>query len=187
LRALGGLDLLLLNAGISMNSRFEDVQDPALFRQLIETNYLGPVWLTAATLPALKASHGRIVVVSSLAGTVGLPTRTGYAASKHALHGFFDSLRPELAGAGVGVTIVCPGAVDTPIREATAAGGRGSAVGDEAAGKMMSAAECARGILDAARAGKRQVLMTLSGKLSPWVKLLVPGLIDRVLVKRLGL
>jgi NAD(P)-dependent dehydrogenase (short-subunit alcohol dehydrogenase family) len=182
----GQIDVLINNAGISHRSLLAQTA-PQVIRKVMAVNFFGALHCTHAALPALRQSRGQIIVISSVAGFSPLIGRTGYAASKHALHGFFDSLRPELAGAGVGVTLVCPGAVDTPIREATEGGGRGSLVGEEAAGAMMSAAECARLVLDAARAGRRQLLMTLPGKLGPWVRLLVPGLIDRVLVKRLGL
>jgi NAD(P)-dependent dehydrogenase (short-subunit alcohol dehydrogenase family) len=83
----------------------------------MRVNYFGSLYCTHATLPHLKQSKGLIVVVSSLAGKTGVPTRTGYAASKHALHGFFDSLRIELLGAGVDVTIICPDFVTSEIRK----------------------------------------------------------------------
>ena len=104
----GALDVLVNNAGITMWSRFDRTGDLGVFAQLLATNYLGPVYLTAAALPALKAARGLIVAVASMAGLTGVPERSGYAASKHALVGFFESLRIELAGSGVDVTIVAP-------------------------------------------------------------------------------
>jgi NADP-dependent 3-hydroxy acid dehydrogenase YdfG len=185
---LGGLDLLLLNAGISMNEQFADVKDLSIFDKLMATNYFGPVHLTHHALPALLASHGKIAVVSSLAGKNSLPTRTGYCASKHAVHGFFDSLRAEMLPRGVSVTLICPGAVETEIRHVSKAEGRGSAAPEDVgSGQMMTAAECARQSLDAIKKDKRELLMTLPGKLSPWVRMIAPGFIDRVLLKRMGL
>jgi NAD(P)-dependent dehydrogenase (short-subunit alcohol dehydrogenase family) len=90
--ALGGIDVLLLNAGISHYERVEDVKDLAVYTRMLETNYLGPVYLTHFALPHVKASRGRIAVVSSLQGKVGMPRCAAYAASKHAVHGFFDAL-----------------------------------------------------------------------------------------------
>jgi NAD(P)-dependent dehydrogenase (short-subunit alcohol dehydrogenase family) len=104
----GGLDVLLNNAGVSMNARFDEIEDLALYERLMKVNYLGCVYPTHYALPHLKKSRGQIVVMSSLAGLNGVPTRTGYAASKHAVFGFFDSLRIELAGSGVSVTVVAP-------------------------------------------------------------------------------
>jgi len=109
------IDVLLLNAGSTMWSRLDELEDPDLLEQLMRTNYLGAAWLTWRALPALVAARGRIVAVSSIAGLVGVPTRTGYSASKHAMTGFFDSLRIELAGQGVSVTIVAPDFVRSEI------------------------------------------------------------------------
>jgi NAD(P)-dependent dehydrogenase (short-subunit alcohol dehydrogenase family) len=93
----------VLNAGFTMWSRLDELEDVDLLERLVRTNYLGAAWLTRRALPALAASKGRIVAISSLAGIAGVPTRTGYAASKHAMFGFFDSLRIELADRGVSV------------------------------------------------------------------------------------
>ena len=90
--AFGGLDTLVLNAGQDMGARLDDLEDSSVLERIMRVNYLGPAWLTRFALPHLKQRRGRIVVVSSLAGLTGVPTRSGYAASKHALHGFFDSL-----------------------------------------------------------------------------------------------
>ncbi|MGH8311398.1 MAG: SDR family oxidoreductase, partial [Steroidobacteraceae bacterium] len=93
LAQFGAIDVLMLNAGSTMWSRLDELQDPELLERLMRVNYLGAAWLTHRALPALVASRGRIVVIASIAGLVGIPTRTGYAASKHAMFGFFDSLR----------------------------------------------------------------------------------------------
>src|SRR5688500_15630780 len=106
--AFGGIDVLVNNAGVSMMARFDEVTDLSLFESLMRVNYLGCVYLTHHALPHLKASRGQIVAVASLAGLTGVPTRTGYAASKHAVIGFYDSLRIELEGTGVGVTVIAP-------------------------------------------------------------------------------
>jgi NAD(P)-dependent dehydrogenase (short-subunit alcohol dehydrogenase family) len=93
----GRLDALVCNAGVSMWARFDALADLRGLERIMQVNYFGAVYCTAAALPHLKRSRGRLVAVSSLTGKTGVPTRTGYAASKHAMAGFFDSLRIELA------------------------------------------------------------------------------------------
>lgn len=107
-RAYGKIDTLICNAALGMWVKFEEIQAPAFFEQLIRVNYLGGVYCTFYALPYLKQARGRLVGVSSLAGKTGVPFRSGYAASKHALGGFFDSLRVELMGSGVTVTLAFP-------------------------------------------------------------------------------
>jgi short-subunit dehydrogenase len=99
------IDTLINNAGITMWARFEEIQDLSLLEWIMQVNYLGSLYCTYYALPYLKHTRGRIVGVSSLTGKTGVPTRSGYAASKHAMAGFFDSLRIELADDGVSVTI----------------------------------------------------------------------------------
>ena len=115
-QAFGRIDMLVNNAGITMWSRFDEVQDLSIFDQIMQVNYLGSVYCTYYALPYLKQTHGRIVAVSSLTGKAGVPTRSGYAASKHAMVGFFDILRIELEGSGVTVTLVYPGFVATGVQ-----------------------------------------------------------------------
>jgi short-subunit dehydrogenase len=179
--AFGSIDVLLLNAGQDMWSRLEELADRSILERLMRVNYLGYAWIATEALPHLQASRGRIVVVSSLAGLTGVPTRTGYAASKHALHGFFDSLRVELAGSGVTVTMVCPDFVVSEIHR-RALGPDGQPLGETpmAEAKIMSTAVCAAAILKAARCRRRLVLLTWRGKIGRYVRLVAPGLIDRI-------
>ncbi len=95
--AFGRLDALVNNAGATMWARFEDVQDMSILERIMQVNYMGAVYCTHHALPFLRESKGLIVGISSLAGRTGVPTRTGYSAAKHAMTGFFDSLRIELA------------------------------------------------------------------------------------------
>ncbi len=177
----GTLDTLLLNAGQDMGVRLDELRDGSVLERIMRINYLGPAWLTRAALPQLKARRGRIVVVSSLAGLTGVPTRTGYAASKHALHGFFDSLRIELAGSGVSVTLVCPDFVKSEIHR-RALGADGEPVGKSPLreDRIMTAARCAALILEAAKGRRRMALLSLRGRLGRYVQVLAPGLIDRI-------
>jgi len=117
IKAFGKLDILVLNAGVSLHSLFEDVQDLKQFHSLMNVNYFGYLYCTYYALPHLKRSRGNIGVVCSLSGEIGLPLRTGYCASKFAVRGFFESLRTELPADSVHITIISPGSVRTNMRE----------------------------------------------------------------------
>ncbi|NTX56730.1 SDR family oxidoreductase [Myxococcus sp. CA039A] len=183
--AYGGVDVLVNNAGISMDARFEDVTDLTLFERLMRINYLGAVYCTHHALPHLKARRGLLVAVSSLTGKTGVPTRSGYAASKHAMNGFFDSLRVELMGTGVDVTVVCPGFVATNVR-ANALGKDGKplqvSAHDETEGNM-DVGTCVSIILKAMDQREREVVMTTKGKVGQYLKLFTPGFLDRIVFK----
>lgn len=178
----GQIDALVNNAGISMLTRFDQVTDLSIFERVMQVNYLGAVYCTHYALPYLKASRGLLVAISSLCGKTAVPTRTGYVASKHAMQGFFDTLRIELRGTGVDVLVVSPGFVATDIRE-RALGSDGQPLGqsprDESRGNM-AVEECVRQIVWAMERRKREQIMTLKGKVIPWAKLIVPGWVDRI-------
>ncbi len=112
----GGIDVLVNNAGISMWARFREITDLTLFERIMKVNYLGTVYSTHYAIEHLIRSRGLVVGISSLTGKTGVPTRSGYAASKHAMQGFLDSIRIELRGTGVDVLVVSPGFVKTDIR-----------------------------------------------------------------------
>ena len=179
--AFGRIDTLVNNAGATMWARFEDIGDMAILERIMKVNYLGAVYCTHHALPHLKASRGRLVGIASLAGRTGVPTRTGYAASKHAMMGFFDSLRIELADSGVTVTMICPGFVSTGIREnATGPDGKPIQVSPVKEGEVMGVEECARITLKAIEGRRREVVMTARGRIGLFLKLVAPGLIDRI-------
>jgi short-subunit dehydrogenase len=182
----GRIDILVNNAGMSAHALFEQVDDLAWYERLMRVNHWGSVWCTHAALPHLKASRGRIVAVSSLAGLIGVPGRTAYSGTKFAMTGFFEALRVELAPAGVSVTIAYPGVVATQIRY------RGFNARGEAAGRSgldergaMSVEECARLIVDGTEQRRRDIVMTAKGRLGRWLKLLAPGMVDRMALKAL--
>jgi NAD(P)-dependent dehydrogenase (short-subunit alcohol dehydrogenase family) len=183
----GRLDTLVNNAGIGMWARVDELTDASVFERLMRVNYLGSVWCTYYALPQLKQSRGRIVAVSSLTGKTGVPTRSGYAASKHAMHGFFDSLRIELAGSGVSVTIVCPGFVATEIRSRNLGpDGRPLGTSPVREAEVMTAAECAGRIARAAERREREVVMTARGRAGSWLKLVAPALLDRLAARAIA-
>ncbi len=175
----GGIDTIVLNAGMTMWAKFADIKDISIVDRIMQVNYMGAVYCTHYALPHLASARGRIVGVASLTGLVGVPTRTAYAASKHAMRGFFDSLRIELSATGVTVTMIYPGFVATGIREnATGADGKAAKVDPVNKDEVMSVEECAAIILRAMEARKREEVMTLKGKLGQWLKLMAPRIID---------
>jgi NAD(P)-dependent dehydrogenase (short-subunit alcohol dehydrogenase family) len=177
----GALDVLVNNAGITMWSRFDAVRDLEVFERLIAVNYLSAVYATAAALAHLKRSRGLIVAVASVAGLTGVPERSGYAASKHAMVGLFESLRIELAGSGVDITIVAPDFVVTELHR-RAVGPDGAPLGASPMQEphIMPAEECARLMLRAMRRRDRLLITSLRGRVGRWARLLAPGLVDRI-------
>jgi short-subunit dehydrogenase len=184
LQEYGQLDMLINNAGVSMWARFDEVQDLSIFERMMRLNYLGSLYCSYYALPHLKQTRGRIVAVSSLTGKTGVPMRSGYAASKHAVAGFYDSLRIELDQTGVSVTVVYPGFVATGGQE-RGFGPDGHPLGHNPLklNQVMTAQECARLTLNAAAARRREEVMTLRGKLGQWLKLAAPGWVDRIAKK----
>jgi short-subunit dehydrogenase len=183
LSKFGRIDALINNAGISAQALLEEVPSDKLswYEDLMRINHWGSVWCTHAALGEIMKSQGRIVAVSSLAGLVGLPGRTAYSASKFAMTGFFEALRAEMKVHGVSVTTAYPGVVLTEIRS------NGLNAQGEKAGKSglkeddaMTVQECAQLIVAGMNAGAREVVMTSKGKLGRWLKLLAPGVVEKM-------
>jgi len=181
LERFGTLEALVNNAGVTMWARFDEIRDFSVFNRLLAVNYLSAVYTTAAALPALKAAHGLIVAVASIAGLTGVPERTAYAASKHAMVGFFESLRIELAGSGVDVTIVAPDFVVSEIHR-RAIGPDGAPLGETPMQEahIMSAETCAQLIAGAMRRRDRLLVTSARGRLGRWARLIVPTVVDRM-------
>lgn len=177
----GRIDALVNNAGRSAHALFEEVPDLGWYEELMRINLWGSVWCTHAALPHLKRARGSIVAVSSLAGLIGVPGRTAYNASKFAMAGFFEGLRAELKPAGVSVTIAYPGVVATRIRYRgfNAAGAElgGSGLKEDHA---MSVERCAGLIVDGMLRRRREVVMSVKGKLGRWLKLIAPALVENM-------
>jgi short-subunit dehydrogenase len=176
----GQLDALVNNAGMTMWSRFEEVRDLTAYERLLAVNYLGAVYLTAAALPYLRRTRGLLVAVASVAGLTGVPERTGYAASKHAMIGFFESLRIELIDSGVGVTIVAPDFVITDLHRRALGPDGAPQGGTPRPTHGLTAEACARLTLRGMRRRERLVITSLRGRVAQWGRLLVPGLVDQV-------
>ncbi|WP_108210572.1 SDR family oxidoreductase [Pontibacter mucosus] len=176
----GRLDVLINNAGISMRALFEDL-DLDVLRKVMDINFWGTVYSTKYALPYIKQVKGSIVGISSIAGYRGLPARTGYSASKFAMHGFLETLRTELLYSGVHVLLACPGFTASNIRNtALAANGQQQGETPREEEKMMSAEEVAERILKATIQRKRDLVMTTQGKLAVWVNKLFPSLADKL-------
>ncbi|MCG2739210.1 MAG: SDR family oxidoreductase [Syntrophaceae bacterium] len=182
----GRIDTLVNNAGIDVVSKLEDLPDLRLFKQVVDVNFYGTVHCTYYALPYLKETRGRIVNISSLGGMLAIPFNTSYVASKFAMIGFSDSLRMEVEQAGVSVTVICPSLVVTEFHEryldknGQPKGPSGRAIYAE---HTMTADHCAQIVLLAARRRKRQVVMR-PGPLALWLKLIAPGLVDRLTISR---
>ena len=178
------IDVLVNNAGRTMWTTLEDMEDISIIEQLMRINYFSAAYCTYYALPHLIKSKGRIVSISSIAGLSGVPTRTAYSATKHAMFGFFDSLRIELMGTGVTVTMIAPDFVLSEIHR-RAFGKDGKPLGSSPVekNKIMTANECALKIIRATENRDRLAILSFRGKLGRWVKLIAPGFIDKVVLK----
>jgi short-subunit dehydrogenase len=177
----GALDVLVNNAGGTMWTRLDEIRDLTVFERLMQLNYLGSVYPTFHALPHLKRAQGRLVAVASMAGLIGVPTRTGYSAAKHAVVGFFDSLRIELLGSGVSVTVVCPDFVVSEIhRRALGPDGRPLGENPMAGSRIMTAEECAAMMVPAIERRERLLITSPRGRQARWLRLLAPGVVDRM-------
>ncbi len=177
----GRIDTVINNAGISMHARFDELHDIHAIERITAINYFGSVYCTWYALPHLKKTKGRLVAISSLTGKNGVPTRTLYAGTKHAMAGFFDSLRIELKENGISVTMIYPGFVETDIAK-RALGPDGKPLGTRPVSKtrIMTVQECARRTIEAAAARKREVIMTPRARLAMLVKAIWPEAIDNI-------
>ncbi|HWZ45906.1 MAG TPA: SDR family oxidoreductase [Candidatus Saccharimonadales bacterium] len=176
----GGIDILVLNAGVSQRSLVKDTSMD-VYRSIMETNYFGPIGMTRAVLPSmLENKSGHIVVISSVAGKLSTPLRSGYSASKHSLHGFYDSLRAEVAGQGIEVTLVCPGFIQTNV-SVNAFKGDGSRHSkmDSAVAKGMTAERCAEEILKGVAGHKLEFYVGGRDKYIVYLKRFFPGVFAR--------
>ena len=178
----GQVDILLHNGGISQRSLIKDTL-LEVDRRLMEVNYFGTVALTKAILPHFLArKKGQFGVVTSLVGKFGSPYRSSYAGAKHALHGFFDTLRAEHHQDGIAVTLICPGFIRTQV-SINAVTGDGSPLGemDQAQDQGMSPEACAEGIFKALVKKKEEVYIGGKETLAVYLKRFLPGLFSRIL------
>ncbi len=179
----GDIDVLVNNAGISARAAFADAS-VEVFRRVMAVNFFGALHCTKVSLESLIRRKGLIITISSIAGFSPLLGRSAYAASKHALHGLFDSLRTELKNTGVGVMIVCPGFTSTAIGT-SALGGDGTVTShpQSKAGRPARPEDVADRIFRAAQRNKRLLVMTPVGKLARLLTKFSPSLFESLMAR----
>jgi short-subunit dehydrogenase len=179
-----GIDVLVNNAGITQRSAFVDTAT-SVYRKVMNVNFFGSLYCTKAAITSLIQRKGVIIVIESLAGVSPLLGRTGYCASKHALHGFFTSLRSEIRHCGVHIMLVCPGFVETNL-QTRALGGNGQVTShpQSVVGKPTSAAKVAADIFKGMQARKPLLVLTSVGKCAYWFSRLAPTLYERIMARQ---
>ena len=184
IQLFGHIDILINNGGISQRSMIQETS-LEVYRRLMEVNFFGAISLTKYLLPHfISRKQGHVATLSSVAGKFGTPFRSGYAASKHALHGFFDALRAEHWKDNISVTMLCPGVIHTPITF-SALTGDGSPLNKidtlQANGKPVD--WCAQQIVNAIEKKKEEVYIGGKEVLLIYVKRFFPSLFSRIIRK----
>lgn len=179
----GRVDILVHNAGVTHRSRALETA-PDVDRYLMEVNYFGAVELTKIVLPHMirHSAGGQLVAISSVLGLVAAPERSAYVAAKHALTGFFEALRGEVADSGIGVTLVFPGFVATDMgRHALGADGRELGAAGTEPGRGMTPGALAAQVVPAVVARKDRVVVAGREKALVYLERMSPGLAAQVL------
>ncbi|CAN5264800.1 SDR family NAD(P)-dependent oxidoreductase [soil metagenome] len=182
--AFSKIDILINNGGISQRAMALDATMDSV-RHLMEINFFGTIALTKAVVPGMiNQGHGHVVVISSVMGKIGTRYRSAYAASKHALHGWFDCLRQEVQQKGIDVTLVCPGYVKTNVTKnaLTADGSKLNKMG-EAHKKAMSSDQFAEKLLPKISAGKQEIYIGGKEISAIYLKRLFPKLLNKILMR----
>lgn len=174
----GTIDILVNNAGISMRAVFSEV-DLSVLRRLMDVNFWGTVYCTKYALPYIVENRGSIVGVSSVAGFHGLPGRTGYSASKFAMHGFLETVRIENLKEKLHVMIIAPGFTTSEVRKhALLADGSEQGNSPRAEGHLMSPEHVARWVLKGIRKKKRNKILTWEGRFTALLQRILPAVVD---------
>lgn len=178
----GRIDLLFNNGGLSQRSTVKETP-LHVDRKIMEVNFFANIQLSKLVLPImLKQKYGHFVVTSSLSGKFGFYERSAYAASKHALHGFYESLFLENRDSGIHITMVCPGSIKTNIAMAALnKEGQAAAAIDERLEKGMEAGVCAQKIIRAVAKGKKEVVIGKSEVIPVYLKRFIPALFWRLM------
>lgn len=182
----GSIDTVILNAGLSQRSLVQET-NLDVYRSLMDVNYFGNIALTKSILPKfIRTNHGQFVVISSLVGKFGTPYRSGYSAAKHALHGFYDSLRAEMMmdNKNIGVTIICPGFVSTDISfSALGADGSATHVYDDSNANGMDPKDFAKEAIKVIFQRKFEAYIGGKETIGVMVKRLFPGLFAKKIAR----
>lgn len=185
IQKFGRIDILINNGGQSQ--RAEAIETSAeMERRLFEINYFSAVNLSKAVLPyMLKQGKGKLVITSSIAGKFGFYLRSTYSAAKHALHGYFESLRLETEKKGISVLLVCPGKVKTNVSlNAAGSDGKSHNQMDESHENAMSAEECARQIINGITNNSEELFIGGKELLAVKIKRFFPKLFGRIIRKQ---
>lgn len=181
----GRIDVLINNAGISMRAIFNDAKIEVI-ENVMNINFWGTVYCTKYALPFLLKSKGSVVGISSIAGIVGLPARTGYSASKFAMHGFLEALRTENLEKNLHVLIACPGFTASNIRNAAlTSDGTSQGESPREEGKMMTAEAVAKHLFDAVKKRKHKIVLTTEGKMAFFLSKFFPKIISRAVFNKM--
>lgn len=182
----GRIDVLINNAGISMRAVFNDM-DVEILEKVMNINFYGTVYCTKYALPYLLKTKGTVVGVSSIAGFVGLPARTGYSASKFAMQGFLEALRTENLKTGLNVLIACPGFTASNIRNtALAADGNAQKESPRDESKMMTSEQVADEIFKAVEQKQQRLILTFEGKMAVFLSKFFPKLISKLVFDKMA-
>jgi NAD(P)-dependent dehydrogenase (short-subunit alcohol dehydrogenase family) len=185
--ARGPVDLMINNAGITHFSRVEDVALKTI-EQVMAVNFAGAVNCTKTALPDLIARRGQVVVLSSVAGFAPLFGRCAYSASKHALHGFFETLRCEVGDRGVNVLMICPSFIDSqrdqPDAKSPYAGAARPGSARATVGELKTPEAAAHEIVEAIVGRRKQLLVGRVAKQSYWLRRFFPRLYDSIMTRR---
>ncbi len=183
---LSSVDILINNGGISQRSKVKETSFD-VYKKLMDINYFGTVKLSLAMLPHFtRKNNGHYVVISSMAGKFGVPVRSGYSASKMALHGFFDALRAELTSTNIKTTIICPGYIQTDIsKNALTSDGSPQGTMDEAQRNGMPVETMVKKVLSAISSGKAEYHVGGFKEVhaAGLVARLFPGLLRKIIAK----
>jgi short-subunit dehydrogenase len=179
----GRIDIVIHSGGVSQRSLAMET-DLDVAKKIMNINFWGTVALTKAVIPSMLSNKvGHIVIISSLVGKFGTKLRSAYSASKHALHGYFDSLRSEI-DKKISISIICPGFIKTNVTiNALTADGTKQNTMDDAQANGMSANECALQIINAIKSGKEEVYIGGKEKYAVILKRFLPGLFSKIVKK----
>ncbi len=185
IQAFGRIDSVIHAAGVSQRSVAEET-DLSVYRQLLEINFFAPATITKALLPHFRAQgSGQIIAISSMAGLMGFPLRTGYSAAKHALKGFFETLQTEHNIPGLHIILVYPGRIQTPISMAAlTADGKPHGRMDKGQQDGIPVSQCAAKIIRAMAKNRRRVIIARGERMLWWLWFLMPAAYFRIARKK---
>lgn len=180
----GGIDVLVNNAGITQRGAFMETRSD-VYRRVMNINFFGSLYCTKAAIESIVERKGMMIVIVSVAGVTPLLGRSGYCASKHALHGLFTTIRTEIRDAGAHVMIVCPGFVKTNLQtRALGADGSVTTHPQSTVGKQTTPEAVANEIYMAALKRKNMVVLTFMGKLGYWISRIAPIFYENIMARK---